>query len=231
MNSLENRMTQPSDPWAAASATPAPAPAQSASPIPFDTGNLFANPSDFGGGSFTPNAPLDSLVGRTLVYIPRTFNPNAPDPFKAGEVRQQWTADVYVIDGGKLSFFYERKADLTATPPRPAEVVEHVHEDCTPETPYVMTNSWVSQAAFVSKLTAASNNRQFLIGTPVRGAQKAQRQAGQTDESVRAAHAAWVARGKQGAEPKFVWLLADVTPEAMARVVQWWNAHKDSIKI
>lgn len=232
-------MTQPNDPWAAAGAgappaSPAAASAGETSPIPFDTSNLFASPSDFGGGSFTPSAPMESLIGRTLVYIPRSFNPSAPNPFAtdaSNATRPQWTADLYVIDGGRLSFFYEQKADLNAVPPRPAATVEYTHENCTPETPYVVTDSWVSQAALVKKLSGAAKLRRFLIGTPVRGAMKKQREAGQTDASVQAAHAAWVARNKQGSEPKFVWILNDVDGEAMARVLAWWESHKDSIKL
>jgi hypothetical protein len=238
-------MTQPvNDPWAAAAATPAPAapaytppapaPSGQANPLPFNTADLFGSPSDFGGGTFTPTAPLESLVGRTLVYIPRVHNPAAPNPFAtdaSNATRPQWSADLYVVDGGELRFFYEQKADPNATPPRLAGTVEYVHENASPQTPYTVLNAWVSQSAFVTKLTRASERRQFLVGTPVRGAQKKQRDAGMTDESVRQAHAAWVARNKQGSEPKFVWLLADVAPEGMASVMQWWEAHKDSIKI
>lgn len=238
-------MTQPvNDPWAAASATPppvAPAPAYSApatgqvNPLPFDTANLFGSPSELGGGgSFTPTPPMEFLVGKTLVYIPRSFDPSARNPLATGSenaTRKQWTADLYVIGGGELRFFYEQKADLNANPPRQAATVEHIHGDCTPENPYVVTNCWVSQAAFVSKLTAVSNKRQFLICTPVRGAQKAQRDVGMTDESVRQAHAAWIARGKVGSEPKFVWLPSDVSPEALASAATWWGIHGSSIKI
>jgi hypothetical protein len=241
-------MTQPgivNDPWAAASATPPPAaPVQptypaptdgQANPLPFNTANLFGNPSELGGGgSFTPTPPMEFLVGRTLVYIPRTFDPAAKNPFAtdaSNMTRPQWTADMYVIDGGELRFFYDQKADANAIPPRQAATVEQVHENCTPQTPYVVTNSWVSQAAFVPKLTKVSDRRQFLVCTPVRGAQKSQRDAGMTDESVRQAHSAWVARNKQGNEPRFVWLPADVAPDAMASVMAWWEAHKDSIKI
>lgn len=221
-----------SDPWAAAQAAPASAPATGAvNPLPFNRDNPFAKPSDFSGGVFTPSAPLDSLVGRTVIYIPRSFNAAAPDPFNVGKTRAQWTADIYVIDGGRLSFFYEQKADPSANPPREAATIEHVHENCTPATPYVMLNSWVSQAAFIAKLNGAAEARQFLICTPTRGAQKAQRQAGQTDETVRATHAAWIARGKAGSEPKFVWIPSDVGPDAMSRAIEWWNAHKDSIRL
>lgn len=241
-------MTQPvNDPWAAASVTPAPvapAPVQPAytppatgqvNPLPFDTANLFGSPSELGGGgSFTPTPPMEFLVGKTLVYIPRSFDPAARNPLATGTenaTREQWTCDLYVVGGGELRFYYEQKADLNAVPPRPAATVEQVHENCSPQTPYVVTNCWVAQAAFVSKLTRVSARRQFLVCTPIRGAMKAQRNAGMTDESVREAHAAWVARGKPGSEPKFVWLPADVAPDAMASVVEWWNIHGSTIKL
>lgn len=200
-------------------------------PLPFNTDSPFAKPSDFKGGTFTPTPPMEALVGRTLVYIPRTFDPAAKDPFNDGATRKQWTVDLYVVDGGELRFWYTRKGNPNAVPPTQTEQVEQVFPNCTPTTPYVVIGMWVSQAAIVGKLTAASNNRQILIGTPVMGAQKKQIDQGMTDASVRETHAQWVARGKTGPEPKFLWLLADVAPEQMSAVQAWWEAHKDTIKL
>ncbi len=199
-------------------------------PLPFNTDSPFASPSDFKGGAFTPTPPMDALVGRTLVYIPRTFDPAAKDPFNPDATRKQWTADLYVIDGGELRFWYTKKGNQNAVPPTTDEQVEQVFENCTPQTPYVSLNMWVSQAAIVPKLTGASDARKFLIGSPVRGAQRAQTEKGMTDASVREMHAAWVARGKNGPEPKSLWLLNDVPAEKMASVMAWWEAHKDTIK-
>lgn len=199
--------------------------------MPVDQSNPFANPTDFGGGAFTPTPTMDVLVGRTLVYIPRSFDPAAKDPFNVGQTRKQWTADLYVIDGGELRFWYKQKGNLNAVPPTQDTTVEQVVENVTPQTPYVCLGTWVSQAAFVPKLTGAADRGQILIGTPVRGAQKAQRDKGATDESVRQDYAGWLARGKSGPEPKYLWLLNDVTPEGMANVQTWWAAHKDSIKL
>jgi hypothetical protein len=213
-------------------AAPAAQSAGQTNPLGFDKANLFGKPSELGGsGTFTPTPPLDALFGRTLVYIPRSFNPAAPDPFatEPGKTRKQWTADLYVLDGGTLKFWYKQKADPNATPPRPEGTVEWVQEDVSPTNPFVALGTWVSQAAFVSKLTAASEARQFLIGTPARGAQKAQRDRGVTDEQVAQEHAAWVARGKQGAEPKFVWILKDV-PD-MAPVLAWWEKAQETVKL
>lgn len=221
---------------AAAAMNQQAAPAQSApqsNPLPFNADSPFAKPSDFKGGSFTPTPPMESLIGRTCVYIPRTFDPAAPVPASfgaaAGATRKQWTVDLYVIDGGELRFWYDRKGDPNANPPTKTETVEQVWEACTPATPYAVTGMWAAQAALVGKLTAASNARQILIGTPNRGAMKAQIDKGETDASVREQHAQWVARGKAGAEPRFVWLLADV-PD-MAPVMAWYELHKDSIKL
>lgn len=210
------------------------APQQSApttNPLPFNADNPFASPSEFKGGAFTPTPPMESLIGRTLVYIPRTFDPAAKDPFNAGATRKQWTVDLYVLDGGELRFWYTRKGNPNANPPTQTEQVEQVFENCTPATPYVVQGMWVSQAAIVPKLTGASDKRQLLIGTVIRGAQKAQIDQGMTDASVRDQHAAWVARGKQGPEPKSLWLLNDVPAEKMPLVHEWWNLHKDSVKL
>lgn len=218
---------------AAAQAAQAPA-AQSApvsNPLPFNTDDPFARPSEFQGGVFTPNPPMESLIGRTLVYIPRTFDPAAKDPFNPGQTRRQWTADLYVIDGGELRFWYTRKGNPNAVPPTQTEQVEQVWPQCTAATPYAVKGMWVSQAAIVPKLTGASDKRQILIGTIVRGAQRAQTEQGLTDATVREMHAAWVARGKNGPEPKSLWLLNDVPAENMPTVMEWWSLHKDSIKL
>lgn len=208
-----------------------PAAASSTNPLPFNNTNPFAKASDFGGsGDFTPTPTMDVLVGRTLVYIPRSFNPAAPDPFNVGQTRAQWTADLYVLDGGELRFWYKQRGDRNATPPTPDTDVEHVSV-VTPTEPYVAKGTWVSQSAFIKKLQGASDNRQFLVATPQRGAQKQQRDQGMTDADVRTAHANWIARGKQGAEPKFVWLLADVSDEGMKNVYTWYEAFKDKLGV
>lgn len=234
-------MTQPNAFQAAANAVAA----QSTTPattgptrnaMPINTGDPFASPSDLGGGgAFTPTPGVENLVGRTVVYIPRTFDPAAPVPAAfgapAGATRKQWTADLYVLDGGELRFWYKQKGDPQATPPVPEATVEKVVEEVSPTNPYVCLNTWVAQAAFVGKLTAAAERGQILIGTPIRGAMKAQADKGATDASVQAEYQAWLDRGKQGNSPRFVWLLADVTPEGMKNVQTWWAANKDSIKL
>jgi hypothetical protein len=203
--------------------------------MPIDPSNPFASPSQFKGGVFTPSPPMDVLIGRTLVYIPRSYDPAAkvPTSFGAapGATRKQWTTDLYVIDGGEMRFWYEQKGDPNAVPPVPTATVEQVVENVSPATPYVCLGQWVAQAAFIGKLTGAADTGKMLIGTPVRGAMKAQIDKGATDASVQAEYAAWIARGKQGAEPRFVWLLADVSAEQVASVQAWWAAHKDSIKL
>jgi hypothetical protein len=215
----------------AAAAASQPASAPVSNPLPFNGENPFAKPSDFKGGAFTPTPPMEALKGRTCVYIPRTFDAAAKDPFDPDGIktRKQWTVDLYVIDGGELRFWYERKGNPNANPPTKTETVEQVFENCSPTTPYTVLGMWVSQAAIVSKLTAASDARQILIGTPVMGAQKRQIDAGETDASVREAYARWVSNGKPGNAPKFLWLLADV--QDMAPVMAWYDAHKDSLKL
>lgn len=218
----------------AAAAQAAAGTAQSApqsNPLPFNGDDPFASPSDFKGGAFTPTPSMEALQGRTCVFIPRTFNPAAADPFNPGQTRKQWTADLYVLDGGELRFWYKQKADLSAVPPRQEAQVEHIVPEVTPATPFEVPQMWVSQAAIVPKLTGVSEKRQFLVCTIVRGAQKAQRDKGATDASVRAEHDAWVARGKAGPEPKSLWLAEDLSAEQMGRVREWWAGAKDTVKL
>lgn len=214
---------------AAAAQASTPASNPTTNPLPFNTDNPFGAPSEQKGGVFTPTPGMEYLAGRTLVYIPRTFDANAKDPFDPSgtKTRKQWTCDLYVIDGGDLRFWYTKKDQDGAAP----EVVEHVHENTSPATPYVVLGQWVSQAAFVGKLSAVAEKRQILVCQVVRGAQKAQRDKGMTDEKVQEAYAAWVARGKMGEAPKFVWVPVDATAEGMANASEWYRLHKDSIKL
>lgn len=223
-----------SNPFAQAAAQAGQQAATSApqtNPLPFNTDSPFAKPSDMKGGIFVPTPPMEALQGRTCVFIPRTFNPNAQDPFNPGQTRKQWEADLYVLDGGVLRFWYKQKGNPNATPPIPEGLVEHVTEELTPERPYIVPKMWVSQAAIVPKLTGASEARQFLVCTIERGAQRAQREKGATDASVRAEHQAWIDRGKQGPEPKSLWLAADLNAEQMQTVMKWWSVAKDSIQL
>lgn len=198
-------------------------------PLPFQGGeNPFGAPSQFKGGAFTPNPPFEALVGRTVVMIPRSYNPTAHDPFatEAGKTRKLWTVDLYVLDGGTLRFWYTKKGQDGGKD----ETVEQVAE-VSPESPYMVEGMWVAQSAFISKLTGVSENRQFLLTTVARGATMAQRQSGKTDEDVRAEHKAWSDRGKQGKEPRSVWLPTDVDQQGMQNAMTWWAANKDSIKL
>lgn len=199
--------------------------------MPINAGDPFAQSSDLGGGQFVPTPGVEALVGKTVVYIPRSFDPNAKDPFNPNSTRPQWTADLFVVDGEELRFWHKQKGNPNAVPPTQDATVEKIVEDVSPTNPYVCPNTWVSQAAVVPKLSAAADRGQMLIGTFTRGAQKKQREAGMTDAQVRADFDAWVARGKTGPEVKFVWLLADVTPDGMKNVQTWWAANKDSIKL
>lgn len=234
--SPEKRVTVTNPFQAAAAQVSQSAPAASApvrNAMPIDTSNPFAQSSDLGGGSYVPTPGVEALVGKTVVYIPRSFDANAKDPFDptGQKTRPQWTADLFVIDGGDLRFWHKQKANPNATPPVPEATVEKVVPNVSPTNPYVCPSTWVSQAAVVPKLTAAADRGQILIGTYTRGAQKAQREKNITDEQVSAEYDAWVARGKSGPEVKFVWLLADVTPDGMKNVQAWWAANKDTIKL
>ena len=222
----ENQFVNAMNKVNAQSAAPA-ASSPTSNPLPFNKENLFGNPSEHVGGSFDPSPPLEALVGRTLVYIPRTFDPAAKDPNNEGKTRKLWTADLFVIDGGDFRFWYTKKGRDGA----PDEAVEHIHEGTSPANPYVCTGTWVPQAALITKLSYFAEKRQLCVCTITRGALKKDRDKGKTDEALRAEYDAWVARGKTGPEVKFVWLPVDLSAEAMGRVHEWYSIHQDSIKL
>jgi predicted dithiol-disulfide oxidoreductase (DUF899 family) len=194
-----------------------------------NSANPFGSSSEFGGGDFTPLPPMEFLHGRTLIYIPRK-QVMVDDLQNAGQKRQIWSADLYVIDGGKLEFGYVVKAN----PDRGQAADEFktwVHENCTPETPFTVLNSFVFQPSFNWLLNKLAVERRLALGTPKRVPTNGQRKAGMTEETVEAAYQAWVARGRMKPDATYAWSFRDATPEGQALAGRWWELNKDKVTL
>lgn len=191
---------------------------------PSDMEDPFATSSDY-VGDFTPAVPLENLAGRVVVMIPRSLDPNAKDPNDPSgqKTREQYTVDLTVLTGGRLTYFYTQRAD--AEKGTPEETKEMVIEDLPASWP----NYWVPQQALIGKLKKAHANGRPYLGVVAMIPVKADRERGKTAAQVRAEVAAWVARGRQGARPRYTWVLEDPTPEQRGIAVQWWTANKASI--
>jgi len=166
-----------------------------------DADDPFATSSDYRGGDFTPAVPLENLQDRLVVMIPRKFDPEAPNSLKPGETREQYTVDLYVLSGGRLSYFYNVKANPERN--TPAETKEMIIDDVSPQTPFEIKGYWVPQGGIVGKLKQAHKEGRPYLGVPAMMATKADRERGKTSAQVRAEVAAWISRGRQGARPMY----------------------------
>lgn len=215
------------DPFAAAQVgATATAPADPFT-APVDMDDPFATSSDYRTGDFTPSAPLESLKGRLVVMVPRSLDPNAADPNNPGKTREQYTVDLYVLNGGRLSFWYKVKAD--AERGTPEEMKEYVVDNVSPTEPFVVLNYWVPQGAIIGKLKKAHANGRPFLGTVAMIPVKADRDKGKTAAQVEAEVAAWIERNRVGARPRYTWVLNDPTPEERAAAIGWWGANRDNI--
>src|ERR1700750_3314641 len=65
-----------------------------------DVDDPFATSSEIKtGGVWTPRVPFEDIEGRMVVIRPISFNPEAKDPFKEGETREEFRVDLIVLDG------------------------------------------------------------------------------------------------------------------------------------
>jgi hypothetical protein len=226
------------DPFAAITvpATPtAPAPAAAPSADPFhsahDSEDPFATSSDFRGGDFTPSPPIETLRGRLLAMFPREFDPAAKDPFNEGQLRELYTVDLYVLDGGPLKFPYKRKGNPEAADEaaRQDQYLEWDAGTPTPEEPFVITRFWVPQGNLIGKLKQTHAKGAPFLGVLDLVPQKAGRDKGVTSAQIRAEYDAWVGRNRVGTGPKIAWAMDDPTPERRALSRVFWAANKANI--
>lgn len=220
-------MTNPnSDPFAAA----AVAGTQTVDPYTpaSDVDDPFAVNSDY-RGDFTPAVPLDNLQGRLVVMIPRSFDPNAKDPFDPTGVktREQYTVDLYVLTGGRLSYYYTQRAD--AEKGTPEETKEMVIENVSPTEPAAWPNYWVPQGGIIGKLKKAHEEGRPFLGVVAMVATSADRKRGVTNEVTRRVVKEWIERGRQGARPRYTWALDDPTPDLKAVAIEWWKRERANI--
>jgi hypothetical protein len=195
-----------------------------------DSADPFATSSDY-RADFTPSPTLESLQGRLVVMIPRNLDPAAKDPNNPGQTREQYTVDLYVLDGGRFSYFYTQKGNPEATDPadRQDQVKEWVVENVTPDQPFSVTSYWVPQGGVIGKLKKAHRDGRPYLGVPSMIPTKADRDRGLTAAAVRQAVEAWVARNRQGARPRYTWTLEDPTPAQRQAAVAWWGKARTEI--
>lgn len=234
------------DPFAAVQvpgAAPAPASAgysdgmQPADPfngVDVDTSDPFATGETVNaGGNFRPTPSPEALAGRLVVYIPRSFRKDAlvPKDFAKvqGETREEWRADLYVIDRAPLTYTAKRTDQQTQAVT--TETITLAAEDMPAE----FLDIFVAQAALIGQLRKVDGTaKPLLMGVLRRGPKADQKRAGKTFAQVEAEYAAWMAnmaKGIRGTEPAFSWQVdVDVTPDQRAAALAWWKSVATTIK-
>lgn len=184
----------------------------------------FATPEDSrGGGNFEPAPFFDAIPGRLVALIPRKFEPEAKkraDRVEAGgkDTEERYTADMVVLDGGPISFWYNEKVEGSDQ----REPVEKVIDVL----PRLFPGTWRTEGRVIGRLKKIDGGaRPILLGRVRRVPQKDDA-ATQTIASIEAAWAAWEKRGKNGPRPKFSW---DVVPDGLteadkALARDWYRA-------
>lgn len=228
------------DPFAAVAAqqqsTPAPAaaaPAEDPFVSAHDSDDPFATSEDFRGGPFTPSPPIELLRGRLVAMFPRKFEANADNPFKEESkpetyTRELYTVDLYVLDGGPLTFEYKVRGDAE----KGTEDRYETHDAGTPTAaePFVIKGHWVPQGNLIGKLKGSHRKGAPFLGVLEIGAQAQDRKKGKTDAQIRAEQDAWVKRGKVGNGPRFSWTADVPSPDRRKVAIEFWAAHKAGIE-
>ena len=231
----------PADPFAAVQvpaaqrpAAPAQVPADPFNGVDVDQSDPFATGEtvNAGGGNFRPTPGPEALNGRLVVYIPRSFRKDAkvPESFAKfqGETREEWRADLYVLD----------RRDLTYTANRTDQNGVKTQETITipaADMPAEFLDTFVPQAALIGQLRKVDGTaKPLLMGVLRRGPKAEQKKAGKTFADIEREYAAWMqamGQGRKTTEPGFSWQVdVDVTPDQKALALAWWKSVATTIK-
>ena len=136
---MEYHMTDPYAQAAAQSAPPATAaPASSGTPAQSKNAagvtDPFGRTSEYSGngaGTWDPRVPFDMIEGRTCILVPREFRKDAPNPFYNGSAtgkeeatREEWRADLVILDGSPFEFTHKSKDSKDAEPTEKTQKVD-----------------------------------------------------------------------------------------------------------
>lgn len=209
-----------------------------------DVDDPFATSSEVKtGGIYTPRVPFEDLEGRTVVMIPRSYDPAAkmPEQFKQQGVdtREEFRVDLVVLDGAPFTYEYTER-----DPSNPTGKLYRAME--VKELPFVALSQTIAQGGLVAKLkgvtglpgrdapkTSFTTAPRLFLGVmryaPYRSAEK----RGATIESVTAEVHGWIERGRKTTKPDYTWALDDrahvLTPERRGVAIAWWNAYRKSL--
>lgn len=239
-------MTQTADPWAAASTTQAPAGEKRITPNgetvyvqhspeknlatitdPFGTASQVVTTS---GATWDPRVPFDEIAGSTVVLVPRSFREDAPDPFNAGKVREEYRADLVVLDGTPFSFTYKSRDSKDAEPTEKTFEVASL--------PATFRSQSIAQGQLIKLLKGIDKapDKLFAVGVLLRVPQQRDLSAGFTIDSIEKSRTDYIEMVKRTGktEPdtrqRSTWGLVDapqyMTAERWDRARAWWETVK-----
>ncbi len=201
--------------------------------VAVDEDDPFATSEDFkgGGGNFAPRpSSIEDLADLLIVILPRVFEKEAKvseflqEKYNMAPTREQWTADVIVIDGPKeWKFSYRGRKD------RDSEYEDM--EQIVTEYPYEMLGYRVTAGNLLGALNKIHGGAKPMgIGRIRAGYTAAEMRKGKTFEEFAKERAAWEARvqkdgiRKAGDEPKPRWHFdPSDAPEDRAKALAWWK--------
>lgn len=195
-----------------------------------DEDDPFATAEDVkrASGPFIPRPYLADLCGRLVAFVPRSYEKDAPkrkDRIEAGgkETEERYTADMVVLDGGDLTFFYASKVEG-----RENEFEQKEHTVPAAEIPFLWENTFRTEGNVIGQLKKVDGTaRPILLGRVRRGPQAADKRNGvtadQTEKLWRDYEAHLRAGRTNATKPKFSWFVdVDVVTDADRVVARRW---------
>lgn len=210
-----------------------------------DMSSPFAKSSELrsgGGGEWDPRVPFEDIAGRLVVMVPKSFDPEARDPFDPDgkKTRDEFRVDLVVLDGGKLEYEY---ADKDENDPNKKVFKTKTVE----ELPWTARSQTIAQGSLVGKLkdlcdipprggekVEFKTPPRLFLGVMAYAPFKAAERKGATIDSVTAEVNEWIAKGrKPQTKPDYTWALDDrphvLTPEREALAGQWWESFRKTL--
>lgn len=188
------------------------------------------------GVTWDPRVPMEDLADRMVVIVPKTLNPNATDPFNKGKTREEWRADVVILDGEPFEFTYNARAtdaqgNFIEKPGGGFEMTEKTFS--VAEFPAKFRSQSIAQGQLVKALKSVADAGGLYFGVMRRVPFVADARKGKTIETVAQELATWrqqIMAGKTLEKPNYTWNLDDrpevLTQERMNLAAAWWETEK-----
>lgn len=203
-----------------------------------DLDDPFADADDVTtGGVFVPWPDIDVVAERLVVLVPRKYDAEAKvsdylqEKYGYPATRNEWRADLVVLDGGDLSYTYSAKVDGTKD-----EYEEKTYEVKAGDLPFLVPNWRVTWANMLGTLTKLSQNTQAPLGFGhIRAGYSAKEMRnGKTFEDFKAEEEAYYAaiaanpRAKlDKPTPRWHFVLSK-DPADKAKALAWWKAAREN---